>query len=222
MLIDADDTLWENNVYFERVIRVVQDMLAPWHVSAEAFRERLNQKEAEHIRTDGYGTVNFARSLVAVFEGFLPPGAGSALSRRVKEMALDIMNAPVELLDGVVETLEYLHRRHDLYLVTKGSAEEQARKIENSGVLRFFRGVEILAEKSPPAYAQLLKRHGWDPGRTWMVGNSPRSDINPSLQAGMNAVYVPHAHTWILEHEEPVRHPRLLELRSFRDLWSHF
>ena len=188
----------------------------------EAFRERLNDRERESIAVNGYGTEHFARSLVASFASFLASDADPELLTRVAAMALDIMNRPIELFQGVPETLEYLSRRHELHLVTKGSPGEQTRKIESSGIAGFFSSVEVVREKDEAIYRQLAGSHDWEPERTWMIGNSPRSDINPALAAGLNAVFIPHTHTWVLEHDEPFAHPRLLPLRSFQELRDHF
>jgi putative hydrolase of the HAD superfamily len=222
LLIDADDTLWENNIYFERVIASVQEMLQPMGITPGEFRAHLNDAERQHIVTHGYGTENFTRSLVATFERFLPQGGDPALAARVRDLGLCIMHHPLEILDGVLETLEYLAAHHALFLVTKGDHGEQSRKIEASKLRSYFNGVEILSEKNAGTFKHLVGKHSWDPGRTWMIGNSPRSDINPAISAGINAVYIPHPHTWVLEHEEPVQHPRLLELGSFSELRHHF
>ncbi len=222
LLIDADDTLWENNIYFERVILSVQNLMKAFDVDPQDFRASLNQAEREHVLTHGYGTANFTRSLVRTCEAFLPPAADPGLKTHVHELALGIMNHPLEILTGVPETLAYLSRRHALYLVTKGDHEEQSRKIEASKLRPYFLEVEILAEKNSQTFRDLTLKHSWDAGRTWMIGNSPRSDVNPAISAGLNAVYIPHPHTWVLEHEEPVRHPRLLELGRFADLRVHF
>ena len=222
LLIDADDTLWENNIYFERVIEAVQSLLAPFGVAPGSFRERLDALECEHIPVHGYGTVNFCRSLLEAFTTFLPGADHAGLGKRVEALALGILSQPVEVIEDVPETLEYLAPRHSLYLVTKGNAKEQAGKIESSSLANKFRGIEILEEKNATTYCRLIQRHGWDPSKTWMVGNSPRSDINPAIRAGMNAVFIPHAHTWVLEHEEPVQHSRVLALEKFAHLRRHF
>ncbi len=221
LLFDADDTLWENNIYFERVIGRAQLMLQPYGVEPKQFRSRLNETELRHIPVYGYGTLNFTRSLVEAFESYQPPEA-AGLTTRVRELALGIMTEPIELLPGVEETLDYLAGRHLLYLVTKGDQAEQAAKIEASGLGRFFSAYEIVPDKNAAVFRELFPAHGWDPNRTWMIGNSRRSDIHPALEAGMNAVFIPHEHTWVLEHEDPLGHSQLLELDSFRDLRLHF
>jgi putative hydrolase of the HAD superfamily len=222
LLIDADDTLWENNIYFERVIDDAQQMLKPFGVEPGTFRSRLNETELRHIPVHGYGTLNFTRSLVETFESFLPPEADRSFTSRIQDLAVGIMKEPMEIIEGVPETLEYLSRRHSLFMVTKGDAVEQSAKIEASGLRRYFLEVEVLAEKNALVFGNLLTDHGWDPERTWMVGNSRRSDIIPALEAGINAVYIPHPHTWILEHADAVEHPRLIELEKFSDLQTHF
>jgi putative hydrolase of the HAD superfamily len=112
-----------------------------------------------------------------------------------------------------------------LILVTKGALEEQSEKIERSGLKEYFAATEIVAEKHSEAYLALVKKHGLVRESTWMIGNSPRSDINPALAAGLHAVFVPHGDTWILEHEEVNAAPatqRLLIVGRFAELREHF
>src|SRR5205085_11166015 len=139
--------------------------------------------------------------------------------------ARTIAEHPIELMPGIAETLDYLSPRHNLYLVTKGDHVEQSGKVERSGLKHHFRSVEVVAEKNAASYLDLLNRHQLPPRSTWMVGNSPRSDINPALAAGLNAVFVPHGQTWILEHEDlaQAEQPsRLLVVERFADLAEHF
>lgn len=221
LLIDADDTLWENNIYFERVIGKVTALLDGAGADTQTFRAELDDAERRRIPVQGYGTVNFMQSLVETFERFLPVPS-STLSAEVQGLALSILDHPVEVLEGVPETLAYLSGRHTLFLVTKGNQKEQSGKIRKSNLQGYFQGIEILPEKDTRAFSRLLDSRGWEPSRSWMIGNSPRSDINPALAAGMNAVYIPHLHTWTLEHEEPAEHPHLIELDRFSELRLHF
>jgi len=108
-------------------------------------------------------------------------------------------------------------------LVTKGHPEEQRLKIERSGLESRFTATAVVSEKAVETYRLIVEQRQLDPGRTWMIGNSPRSDINPALQAGINAVFIPHEHTWRLEKEEVIPSDgRLLTLRAFGELRSHF
>lgn len=222
LLIDADDTLWENNIYFERVIQEVKTLLVDAGADIEDFRHNLDETERKRIPLTGYGTVNFTDSLVETAGKYLPQGSDTGLLAKIRRMALAILDHPIEIFQGVPETLDYLSGRHSLLLVTKGNAEEQAQKIRKSRLQDYFRSVEILHEKDPRAYSEILARHAFDPASSWMIGNSPRSDVNPALAVGMNAIYIPHRHTWSFEHEEPASRAGLLELDRFSDLRLHF
>jgi putative hydrolase of the HAD superfamily len=143
--------------------------------------------------------------------------------KTVMGFAERILECPMQVIDGVAETLEYLSSRHDLTLFTKGHPEEQKLKIDRSSLGAFFGHTAIVKEKDAAAYRKLMEDRGMSPDRTWMIGNSPKSDINPALEAGLNAVFVPHPHTWVLEKQEIVpRNGRLLTVERFEDLRRHF
>jgi putative hydrolase of the HAD superfamily len=126
-------------------------------------------------------------------------------------------------MPGVEQTLEYLASKYELTICTKGHFEEQKLKIDRSGLQRFFVHSEIVREKTADAYRSLAQARRFDGARTWMIGNSPKSDINPALEAGLNAVYIPHPRTWILERAEIRDVPgRLLRLDRFEALKEHF
>jgi putative hydrolase of the HAD superfamily len=224
LLIDADDTLWENNIYFERVIADFISFLNHRERSPKEVREILNEVERESIITHGYGLNSFTHSLVTTFERLSVEPLTPALHETIRGFAHTITEQPVQLLPRVRETLEYLARRHSLFLVTKGNFEEQRRKVERSGLKDFFTAIEILAEKNPAAYQTVVDHHRLEKARTWMIGNSPKSDINPALAAGLNAVFVPHDDTWVLEHEElnPPAASKLLVVEKFVQLANHF
>jgi putative hydrolase of the HAD superfamily len=133
------------------------------------------------------------------------------------------LEQPIELIEGVEETLAELMRRHRLALFTKGHPEEQHAKIDRSGLRAYFDHCAVVKEKNAEAYQALARERAFDASRTWMIGNSPKSDINPALKAGLRAVFIPHARTWSLENEEvPSRHDRLLFLERFADLAKVF
>jgi putative hydrolase of the HAD superfamily len=225
LLIDADDTLWENNIYFERAIANFISFLNHQERSAAEIREVLNQVELDCIVRHGYGLHSFAHALADTFEQLSREPLTPELRRTINGLAHAVADNPVEILPGVPETLEYLAARHHLILMTKGHIAEQSGKVERSGLKPFFSAVEIVAEKHPAAYREVAEKYGLDHDVTWMVGNSPRSDINPAIAAGLNAVFVPHENSWILEREE-IRtqgaRGRLLVLNTFADLQEHF
>jgi putative hydrolase of the HAD superfamily len=225
LLIDADDTLWENNVYFERAIARFISFLNHHEFSAEQVREVLNDVERECIVKHGYGLHSFAHALVYTFERLSPQPVTPELHAQIQGFATSVADHPIEMLPEVPETLEYLSARHHLILVTKGAVPEQSGKIEHSGLRKYFAQAEIVAEKDPAAYTRIVEQFGLKPDSTWMVGNSPKSDINPAMAAGLHAVFVPHGDTWILEHEEinpAPPHQKLLIVGRFSELREHF
>jgi putative hydrolase of the HAD superfamily len=225
LLIDADDTLWENNIYFERAIARFISFLNHHEFSAEQVRGVLNDVERECIVKHGYGLHSFAHALVDTFERLSAKPVTPELHAQITNFAHSIADHPVELLPEVPETLQYLAERHRLILMTKGAIAEQTGKVERSGLKRYFAEVEIVAEKDPAAYGHVVEKFELAHDATWMVGNSPKSDINPAMAAGLHAVFVPHGDTWILEHEEinpaPPRQ-KLLIVGRFAEMREHF
>jgi putative hydrolase of the HAD superfamily len=225
LLIDADDTLWENNVYFERAIASFISFLNHQEYSPDEVRQVLNDVERESIVTHGYGLHSFAHSLVRTFERLAVEPLTPALKETIHGFAHTIPTHPMEIIRDVPETLAYLSERHSLMLVTKGAHAEQTGKIERSGLKRYFTAIEIVAEKDETIYRKIASQYALAPEITWMVGNSPKSDINPALSAGLNAVFVPHGSTWVLEHDqvaEPKSPARLIVVENFRALRNHF
>ena len=225
LLIDADDTLWENNIYFERVIARFISFLNHHEFSPEQVRAVLNDVERECIVTHGYGLHSFAHALVGTFERLSAHAITPELRDQIHSFTRTIADHPIEILPEVTETLQYLTGRHRIILMTKGAQAEQAGKIERSGLKKYFATIEIVPEKDAAVYAVIVEKHNLVPASTWMIGNSPKSDINPALAAGLHAVFVPHGDTWILEHEEinpaPPRQ-NLLIVGRFAELREHF
>ena len=225
LMIDADDTLWENNIYFERAIANFISFLNHRHFTAAQVRRTLNEVEHENIVKLGYGLHSFAAALVGTFERLSVEPLTPALHETVHGFAQAIAEQPIELLKQVGPTLEALRSRHRLLLVTKGNFAEQTGKVERSGVKPYFEAVEVVAEKNAECYQEIVERYGLERSTTWMVGNSPKSDINPAIAAGLNAVFIPHADTWILEHAELCTAPppqKLLTLERFELLSKTF
>jgi putative hydrolase of the HAD superfamily len=225
LMIDADDTLWENNIYFERAIERFVELVAHPSLSPAEVREAFDRLESQRVKTHGYGTGAFHQSLIAGYAHLTGSELTPETHEQLASCAGSVRDAELTLLDGVWETLPLLAEKHTLLLVTKGDHNEQEAKLVRSGLGEHFRHVEVLREKHKAAYETLLERYDCDPSATWMIGNSPRSDTNPALAAGMHAVYLPHPSTWVLERE-PLGTPRdgrrLLHLSSFRELLQHF
>lgn len=224
LIFDADDTLWENNIYFERAFDEFVSFLDHSSLTGPQIREVLNEIELVNAKIHGYGSKNFGRNLQQAYQHLAEREIREGDLLHVMSLAERILDQPIELIDGVEETLAVLASRHDLTLFTKGHPDEQRLKVDRSGLGRYFSHTAIVKEKDAPAYRRLLRDRGFDPPRTWMIGNSPKSDINPALEAGLNAVLVPHAHTWVLEHQDLRAGPdgRFLRVETFSELKAHF
>ena len=223
LLIDGDDTLWENNVYFEQAIEAFIDFLAHSSMSREQVRTALDEIEGMNVAIHGYGSASFTKNLRQTYERLAERELQPHDIEHVLQLGQRIATQPMLLLPDVAETIRDLSGRHHLMLVTKGHPEEQRLKIERSGLEPFFSTTAVVHEKAEETYRAIVRERQLDPARTWMIGNSPRSDINPALSAGLNAVFIPHQHTWRLEQEEVVQvNGRLLTLRGFGDLRAYF
>ena len=225
LLFDADDTLWENNIYFERAITNFISFLNHHEYTPDQVREVLYDVERENIREHGYGMHSFALALVKCFEQLSVEPLTPALHETIHGFAYAIAEHPMEVLPEVAETLANLAQRHRLFLVTKGNFAEQTGKVERSGLKQHFTAVEVVGEKNTQAYQSIVDKYGLVREQTWMIGNSPNSDINPALEAGLHAVFVPHRNTWMLERGElqpKVGNGNLLQVASFGHLRDYF
>lgn len=224
LIFDADDTLWENNRVFEEVIADFVEWLEHPELDAAGVREVLDEIEHANIAVHGYGTRAFTTNLTETYRRI---GSGTLgdeeLELEVARLVRRLRWERLELIADVEATLEALAARHDLLLLTKGDEAEQGHKIEISGLASHFRQARIVPEKDEDAYRQLVLELELPVERTWMIGNSPRSDILAPLAAGLRSVYLPHPATWSLEHAEiPGEHARVLQLERFDELLNHF
>lgn len=224
LIFDGDDTLWENNVLFERAIEEFIDHLAHPTMSRDQVRERLDAIERVTVKEHGYGVEGFELSLVECLESLRGDRAPTDEDREaIRTACAPIRSHDIELLDGVVDTLCELSGRHRLFLLTKGDFAEQTAKVEASGLAEHFADIGIVREKDPAAYQSFVRARSLTPEDTWMIGNSPRSDIHPALAAGLGAVLVPHPMTWSLEIDQtPDGHGRFREVAPFAALTKHF
>jgi putative hydrolase of the HAD superfamily len=223
LIIDADDTLWENNIYFERAFEEFVLFLGHSSMGPREVREVLDEMEQANARIHGYGSLNFGRNLAQCYRHLAEREIREDDLSTVMGFAERILECPMEVIPGVKETLGYLSERHELTLFTKGHEEEQKLKIDRSGLGGYFQHTAIVKEKDAAAYRRLVTERGMDAAVTWMIGNSPKSDVNPALEAGLNAVFVPHAHTWVLEKQDLMTGKGcLLVVERFEDLRMRF
>jgi putative hydrolase of the HAD superfamily len=177
LIFDADDTLWENNIYFEQAFAEFCAYLNHSTLTPDEIRGVLDEIEIENNRIHGYGALNFGRNLSQCFLHLAERAVEEHDLKRVTAFAHEILLREVELMEGVAETLPLLAERHELTLFTKGHPDEQNRKIDLSGLRPLFTHCAVVKEKNPEAYAELARTRNFDLERTWMIGNSPRSDL---------------------------------------------
>jgi putative hydrolase of the HAD superfamily len=223
LIFDADDTLWENNVRFETVIDDYLAWLRHPTLDKTELRAILDDIEHANIPTLGYGSKALLQSLGQMFERLYERPAGPTQLAEIAELARALANHEVELVPQVAETLADLAGRHVLMLLTKGDPAEQQGKIDASNLGHHFRHVHIVPEKNAATYRALVTRHDLDVANTWMIGNSPNSDILPARAVGMNAVFIPNPHTWVLEGGEvDPADTGVLHLTRLTELVDHF
>jgi putative hydrolase of the HAD superfamily len=203
LIFDADDTLWDSNIHFlEAEAAFVETLGRAEVIDDRAIRAAMRRHELRIIESHGYGRRPYLIALHRVAEELAHPRHHGNLRAEVARIGERLIDRHCELLPGVAATLGELARRHRLLLFTKGDPGEQLRKLDRSGLRPLFSRVGVPVEKASSNYFLLIAQAGLDPSSTFMIGNSPRSDINPALQAGLRAVFIPHPHTWELEHEE--------------------
>lgn len=221
LIFDADDTLWECNLYFEQAIQRFIDFLHSEHLGRDEIREVLDTFE----RVNGFGARAFAKSMVETYRKLATendPGDEEEIER----LGLGILEQSMEPITGVEETLLALRPHHTLLLFTKGDEAEQQLKISRSPLADLFAYHIITHDKTVASYRDVISSLDLDPATTWMIGNSLRSDIEPALTAGIHAIYVPNPHTWHMEHTE-IDHSnewtgRYLELETITQLTEFF
>ncbi len=222
VFVDADDTLWENNRWFTRVIGDWATFVGAHGPDQDTAITILHEEEDRHIPLHGYGAAPFCHSLRTAFARLVPDAGApvlEAFEAFVRRAETAIRDHPIDLLPGVAEGLEKLSWDARLIVLTKGRTDEQEAKVARSGLAHYFESVRVVGEKDPVCYLAAARDAGVAPCGCWMVGNSPRSDVNPARRVGMRTVLVPHAAPW---HRDlaPLLDvgPRTLVARSFADV----
>ncbi len=221
ILFDADDTLWENNIYYIKATNDFLDLLVKKGLDRQKLQKEFDELELWVVKERGYGSHNFVYILEVLYERYqnlMDYGDFKKIVDRFK----DHPRQP-RLFDGVLETLNALKEKYSLFVLTKGDFKEQERKIINAGIDKIVDGYFIVPEKEDAVYRQILMQNNWKPEETCMVGNSPKSDINPALRVGMYAIYIPYPNTWKLDYEEvnPVK-GKFFQIKHFKELLNYF
>jgi putative hydrolase of the HAD superfamily len=195
---DADDTLWHNETLFTMTQEKFRALLAPYLDGPLTGRE-LYETEMRNLRYFGYGIKSFTLSMIETAIELTDGRVKGTDIQQLIDLAKAMVATPVQLLDHVAEVIPALARSHTLMIITKGDLLDQESKIAQSGLVEYFRYIEIISDKTVDTYQALFEKYRFDPQRVLMVGNSLRSDILPILALGGRAVYIPYHHTW--EHE---------------------
>lgn len=216
---DADDTLWHNERIFLSAKKKYQELLAGYH-DHDWIERRLDEAESRNIQHFGYGIKGFTLSMIEtaceLTEGRI---TGSEI-REIIGFAREMLESPIEVLDGVHETISELAPNYSLMVITKGDLFDQEAKLARSGLGDYFQQVEIVSKKVRTTYDHILTRNAIDPAQFVMVGNSLRSDILPVLEAGAKAVYIPYETEWFHEmvSEDELREKEFITLTQITDL----
>ncbi|TCQ28332.1 HAD family hydrolase [Rhizobium sp. PP-CC-3G-465] len=208
---DADDTLWQNEQFYRLTEEAFAALLAD-HCEAAVLSERLLAAERRNLALYGFGIKGFTLSMIETALELTDSELPGHVVGRILEIGREMLRHPVDLLPSARETLDALAGRYRLVLITKGDLFDHERKLAASGLGPFFDGIEIVSDKTEGIYRGIFARHGMEPGRCAMIGNSLKSDILPVLGAGASAIFIPHDLTWIHEHAEtPDDNPRFFQ-----------
>jgi putative hydrolase of the HAD superfamily len=218
---DADDTLWVNEPYFQEAENRFCELLADW-LPAEAASKELFNTEMKNLHLYGYGIKGVILCMIETISRVSNGTAQLHLISQMLELGNELLQKPIEILQGVEETLDALHGKYRLVIATKGDLLDQERKLKKSGLQDYFHHIEIMSNKQVTNYQKLLKHLDCSPANFLMLGNSVKSDILPVLALDAFAAHIPFHTTWQHElHEETVEHPNLLSLNNIADIIPH-
>ena len=216
---DADDTLWESEVFFSQVEKKFTQLINSYEVEADIGKE-LYETEKRNLSKLGYGVKSFTLSMIESAHHLTQGSISSADTVQIVQWGKELLHHPVNLLPGVVDVLSRLQGHFAIYVITKGDNFHQQQKFVDSGLATFVTDIEIVQEKDTKAYKTILTKMGVAPEEFLMVGNSVRSDILPVLEIGSQAVHIPHETTWQYETEDTERNDEnnYTTLESIREL----
>lgn len=215
---DADDTLWVNEPYFreteEQFASLLEDFLPRHSIVAELYKT-----EIANLQLYGYGIKGFMLSMIETVLRITEGKVDADIINKVINLGQEMLNKPIELLDGVEDVLKALHGKYRLVVATKGDLLDQERKLKKSGLDHYFHHIEIMSDKQEKDYQKLLKHLDCRPDEFLMLGNSLKSDVLPVLNIGAHAVHIPYHTTWIHEHiDHTIEHANFYEVKSLGEV----
>lgn len=215
---DADDTLWANEPFFQETERklcaLLEDYLPHHTVSQELFKTQI-----QNLPLYGYGVKSFILSMIETSLEVSEKTISLEIIEKIIALGKEMLQKPIELLDGVEEVLQTLHGRYRLVVATKGDLLDQERKLMKSGLAHYFHHIEIMSDKRESDYQKLLKHLDIAPEEFLMIGNSLKSDVLPVLAIGGHGFHIPYHTTWAYEHiEHTIEHPHFQSFSSLREI----
>jgi putative hydrolase of the HAD superfamily len=216
---DADDTLWVNETYFRNAEIEFAELLSQFE-TINTIDQELFKLELKNLPLYGYGIKGFMLSMVEMALQLSNYNVSNETIEAILNIGKDMLNKPVELLEGVEQTLKVLSKKYRLILVTKGDLLDQERKLEKSGLMKYFHHIEVLSDKQETNYSRLLNHLDIKPSEFLMIGNSLKSDILPIVNIKSKAIHVPFHTTWLHEQisEEETNNKEYKTIGSLLDL----
>ncbi|WP_201288790.1 HAD family hydrolase [Polaribacter septentrionalilitoris] len=196
---DADDTLWVNETYFREAELEFAKLLAKYE-TANKIDQELFQTEIKNLTHYGYGVKGFMLSMVECALELSNYQISQKTIEKILNIGKEMLEKPIELLDGVEEVLQSLQGKFKLIVATKGDLLDQERKLDKSNLSKYFHHIEVMSDKKTKDYQKLIKHLDIEPSELLMIGNSLKSDVLPLVKIGASAIHIPFHTTWI--HEE--------------------
>ncbi len=219
---DADDTLWVNEPYFQETEEKFCELLAPY-LSRHTLSQELFKTEIANLRLYGYGIKGYILSMIEAALQISNNTINNEVIAKIIVYGKELLEKPIELLDGVEEVLEILNPQYKIVVATKGDLLDQRRKLHNSGLGKYFHHIEVMSDKQEKDYTDLVKRLDIHPSEFLMIGNSLKSDVLPVLGIGGHAVHIPFHTTWAHEKiDHQVVHENFRDFEKIRDVLSLF
>jgi putative hydrolase of the HAD superfamily len=219
---DADDTLWVNEPYFQETEQKFCELLSPY-LSRHTLSQELFKTEIDNLKLYGYGIKGYILSMIEAALKISDNTISNETVAKIIEYGKELLEKPIELLDGVEETLEALKGKYRLVVATKGDLLDQQRKLHNSGLGPYFHHIEVMSDKQEVDYQKLVRRLDIQPSEFLMVGNSLKSDVLPVLGIGGHAVHIPFHTTWAHEKiDYRVEHENFRDFEKITDVLTLF
>lgn len=219
---DADDTLWVNEPYFQETEQKFCELMAPY-LSRHGLSQELFKTEIENLKLYGYGIKGYILSMIEAALTISENTISNEVIAKIIQYGKELLEHPIELLDGVEDTLEALKGKYKLVMATKGDLLDQHRKLHNSGLGPYFHHIEVMSDKQEIDYQKLLKRLEINPSEFLMIGNSLKSDILPVLGIGGHAIHIPFHVTWAHEKiDHKVEHKNFKDFVKIADVLNLF